>query len=125
MNKMQQQIIEWLADGETGLSSKTMAFVVGFDVVPKRACYPQDPADLRRCMQLLTVAPAMRNHLSKLTSICPVWAEIIKNWAELEATYNQEITKDLMPKTYSLLQKYAEQDKKRVVIGNGVSIRLS
>ncbi|MCT8541613.1 hypothetical protein KZ402_11270, partial [Glaesserella parasuis] len=65
------------------------------------------------------------NHLSKLTSICPVWAEIIKNWAELEATYNQEITKDLMPKTYSLLQKYAEQDKKRVVIGNGVSIRLS
>ncbi|MDG6341471.1 hypothetical protein QAA07_04560 [Glaesserella parasuis] len=125
MNKMQQQIIEWLADGETGLSSKTMAFVVGFDVVPKRACYPQDPAGLRRCMQLLTVAPAMRNHLSKLTSICPVWAEIIKNWAELEATYNQEITKARMPKTYSLLQKYAEQDKKRVVIGNGVSIRLS
>lgn len=33
MTEMQQQIIKWLANGETGTSSKTMAFVIGFDVI--------------------------------------------------------------------------------------------
>ena len=51
---MQTKIIQWLADDEdVGLSSKCMAFVIGFDVVPRRKSYPLDSSDLSRCVKLL------------------------------------------------------------------------
>lgn len=53
MTEMQQQIIKWLANGETGTSSKTMAFVIGFDVIPSRSGYPHDVSDFRRCFHLV------------------------------------------------------------------------
>lgn len=102
-----------------------MAFVIGFDLVPKRASYPHDPADLRRCMKLLAVAPSIRHNLEKMTKVCPVWAEIVKRWNELESTYKEECDQNKMPKTYALLQQCAQKDKRRIVIGNGVSIRFS
>ncbi|QIM63932.1 hypothetical protein A1D29_10450 [Pasteurellaceae bacterium Orientalotternb1] len=119
---MQKRIIEWLANGETGVSSKTMAFVVGFNVIPNRTGYPSDPSDLRRCLQLLEIAPELRQSLDKLTPISPVWAEIVKNWDALEASYRTEEQQNKMPNTYALLQQFAEKDSKRIKIGNGVHI---
>ena len=124
MTEMQKQIIEWLANGETGLSSKTMAFVIGFGVVPKKVNYPRDPSDLRRCMQLLSVAPKMRHCLDKIAEIHPVWAEIVKHWDELERLYNEETGKVKMPKTYELLKRLTENDPDWIQIGNGISIRF-
>lgn len=125
MNQMQKQIIKWLANGETGLSSKTMAFVIGFGVVPKRVSYPHDPSDLRRCMQLLDIAPEMCLYLDKMSEIHPVWAEIVNNWEELESVYHAEISQKQMPKTYELLQKFGTKDTNRISLGNGVSISFS
>jgi len=54
------EIIKWLANGETGMSSKAMAFTA-LGVKYKNACYyPYDPADLNRCLLLLEAAPIVR-----------------------------------------------------------------
>ncbi len=42
---IKQRIALWLANGETGLSSKTIAFYLGFGIIPKRASHPEDVDD--------------------------------------------------------------------------------
>lgn len=48
---IKQRIALWLANGETGLSSKTIAFYLGFGIIPKRASHPEDVGDFSRCVQ--------------------------------------------------------------------------
>lgn len=47
----EERIIRWFVDGETGLSSKTMASYLGFGVIPKRISYPHDVSDFDRCIR--------------------------------------------------------------------------
>ncbi|HHF4539203.1 TPA: hypothetical protein ACPPHA_001465 [Haemophilus influenzae] len=77
---MQTKIIQWLADDEdVGLSSKCMAFVIGFDVIPRRKSYPFDPSDLSRCVKLLERVPKMRDYLYKMKEISPIWAKLVEH----------------------------------------------
>ncbi|HDL1739521.1 TPA: hypothetical protein PWX06_002329, partial [Mannheimia haemolytica] len=50
---IEDKIAWWLANGETGVSSKTMAFYLGYGIRPKIEGYPHDVSDFRRCFLLL------------------------------------------------------------------------
>lgn len=118
MNNMQQQILEWLANGETGLSSKMMAFVIGFDITPNRHYYPCDVSDFRRCFQLLEAAPEMRKHINKMQTVSPIWAKFAEHWDELEKLYREEQGKERLPRTYALIEQITHQDPNVIRIGN-------
>lgn len=92
MTPAQQRIIEWLANGETGLSSEAIAFWLGFDVKPKDSWnYPHDPADLDRCLRLLDRVPEMRPHLPRMAKLGRGWAALVKRWDEIEASHVAEV----------------------------------
>ncbi len=118
MTEMQQQIIKWLANGETGTSSKTMAFVIGFDVIPSRSGYPHDVSDFRRCFQLVEAAPEMRKHIYKMKAISPIWSEFAENWEELERRYRAEQGQGRLPHTYALIQQITDKDQNVIRMGN-------
>lgn len=108
MTPEQQRVIEWLANGRTGASSKTIAFWLGFGVRTRDASHPHDPDDLDRCLQLLTFVPEMRPHLHKMAELSPYWAALIPLWEEVESCHLGEV--GLMwskghkaPKTYALM----------------------
>lgn len=113
-NTLTQPILTWLAQGETGVSSKTMAFaVLGIE---KRdafgSSHPYDPADLRRCVKLLEAVPAMRQHMDKVAALSPAWARLVSNWAALESLLKREIAADTgkAPRTYRMMKSLIDKE---------------
>src|SRR5690348_9189841 len=106
----QTRTLEWLANGETGMSSETMAFWLGFGVKPECISHPYDPDDLDRCLRLLFVVPEMRPHLQKMAELSEAWKRLIAHWDEIEQSHLDEVglgwTKGrAAPKTYALMQE--------------------
>ena len=98
------KILEWLANGETGASSKTMAFAVS-GIKYKYATHPHDPADFNRCLMLVEAEPMVCNSFPKIRELSPEWAVIIDHWDELERLFLDEAGRDWSkanraPKTY-------------------------
>ncbi|MDW0668234.1 hypothetical protein P2K05_13810, partial [Mannheimia haemolytica] len=109
----------WLANGETGVSSKTMAFYLGYGIRPKIEGYPHDVSDFRRCFLLLETVPFLRNRIEKMAELGKVWAALAKEWHTLEALYNEEECQIRCPKTYAKLREILEANEENVVrIGN-------
>lgn len=112
MNETQMQVIDWLANGEVGVSSKSMAMWLAFG---KRTggpfgSHPSDPSDMERCLKLLTAAPGLRKSLAKMAGLSKEWAALVARWDEIEAMLMDEIglgwTKaKRAPKTYALMQE--------------------
>ncbi|OOF86732.1 hypothetical protein BKG93_02405 [Rodentibacter ratti] len=122
---MQKEIIQWLADDEgVGLSSKCMAFVIGFGVVPRGKNYPHDPSDLARCIKLLERIPEMNNHLYKMKQVSPIWENLVEHWAELEQLFNEEKGSIRCTKTYQLMKHLTKDDANVVFSASGFSIRV-
>lgn len=108
MTPAQSAALEWLANGETGVSSETMAFWLAFEIRKGDGSYPHDPADLDRCLLLLDRVPEMRAHFHRMAEINPVWAALVENWERIEASHTAEVglgwTKaGSAPKTYALM----------------------
>lgn len=112
MDETQQQVIDWLATGSIGSSSKCMAMWLAFG---KRvddgfgAAHPHDPDDLDRCLRLLFVAPGLRERLPRMAELSPEWSALVGRWDEIEATHIGEVglgwTKGRMArKTYDLMR---------------------
>lgn len=111
MSEWQPKVLEWLANGETGLSSETMAFWIGFGVLKKigRHHHPHDPADFDRCLRLLDAVPEMRPHLAKMAYVSDAWKKLVERWHDIERQHLKEVglgwTKALSaPKTYALMK---------------------
>ena len=119
MTPAQQKTLEWLAKGETGTSSKTMAFFLGFDIKMKDAYHPLDPADFDRCLRLLARVPEMRPHLHRMEVLSKYWAALIRSWDAVEQCHLQEVglgwsKARTAPLTYDLMQQvYAPVDGRR------------
>ena len=101
---MRDAIIEWLANGETGLSSETIAFFA-LGKTNRRISYPYDPADLNRCIKLLTDAPEAKKALPILANLNPTWKRLVQHWEELQQMFIDEVGYDWCnaksaPKTY-------------------------
>ncbi len=105
-------IAEWLAVGERGLSSGAIALTaLGVRPTGLRAMWPNDPADLRRCLLLLEEVPETREKgLLVLAKWCPRWAALVRVWDRLSETLRSETGESLpargsAPRTYALMRK--------------------
>lgn len=120
MDSTQTAVIDWLANGEVGVSSKCMAMWLGFGkrIRDPFGGHPHDPDDMDRCLKLLHHAPGLRELLPKMAELNKTWAALVAQWDEIEAMQLDEIglnwTKARSaPKTYALMQKAIESAKKR------------
>ena len=106
------RIAAWLASEERGTSSEAIAFTtLGAYVTGRRAAWPLDSTDLRRCLQLIQEVPEAREQgLRVLAERHPEWAALESIWDRLSATLRSEIgdvfsTRRSAPKTYELLKE--------------------
>jgi len=91
-NELKGRILTWLATGETGESSKAMAFCAAG--INGRGSYPYDPADLNRCLKLIKHIPEIKEHFESIAKLSTVWRELIKNWDDLETCFLNEVGLD-------------------------------
>lgn len=104
---MEKEILNWLSNGETGLSSKAMAFTaIGVEC---RKAYPSDPSDFNRCLKLVNEIPEIEKHFKKIADLSPAWASIIENWNLIKDLFLEEVGYDWSngrsaPKTYALMK---------------------
>ena len=119
-----EQVFDWLADGEVGLSSKCLALTVvrgkpyvdGLWGTP----YPHDPDDLRRCVLLLNQASDIRvMAFPILAKYSPYWAGLIPQWDELVKLFREEIGDEAnpratrAPKTYEAMRAILDPIQER------------
>lgn len=101
----QRAIIEWLANGDTGLSSQTMAFWLGFGVRSNANRYPHDATDFGRCLALLDAAPALRDRLIEMAVLSPQWESLMMYWSEIEQRYRKDQPRKQFIHTNSLINE--------------------
>lgn len=113
MEDLYKKIMEWLANGETGLSSRTIAFkMIGITDSDTHGSCPSDPSDFKRCLKLINRIPEIRARLNEMRPISKHWNALIDNWDRLEKCFMDEvggwlIGKDLdkrATKTYDMMQ---------------------
>jgi len=90
-----QKVLEWLFNGDTGISSKSLAAeFLGVDNKRKGRfyCYPpSDPSDLGRCLRLIEVAPAVRACVDTLAEKSDSWAKIAPVWDKITESMKKEV----------------------------------
>lgn len=110
------QILEWLANGQVGSSSKTMA-IIALGVTPKRIEYPAEPDDLNRCLLLLKTAPEVREAFPQIAASSKVWAALIERWDAIEQCFLAEVGLNWSkahnaPTTYNMMRKAIDSARK-------------
>ena len=85
---VKEKAMWWIANGETGLSSKTMwrCFMGQKD---ERICHPSDPDDFKRCYKLLRAVPEWKKEMRKLVGLSDVWRQLVDNWDKLTEMYEE------------------------------------
>lgn len=123
MNQLQLQVLTWLANGRTGLSSETLAFWTAFGVRKDGVNYPSDPADFNRCLMLLAAAPGLRDELHKMSGLSPEWGRLVARWAEVEESLLAEVGLNWSKgqrlsatKTYALMKTILDEKRGTVRI---------
>jgi hypothetical protein len=100
-------IDEWIASGDTGISSETIWHVLSGRPFPRhqfRPSTPMDPADFGRCHRLLEKIPAWRARLPEVAVKYPGWSALVGAWDELTALYLEELPTGRGPKLYDRMQ---------------------
>jgi hypothetical protein len=89
---MKAAALRWLAEGETGSSSKTLAhFITGApEDIDNDPSVPYDGSDFRRCMGFFQAVPEARGHMDKMIPVSDQWAKLVGAWDELEALWSAE-----------------------------------
>ncbi len=107
---LKEQVLLWMANGEVGTSSKTMA-LRAIGMRNRDEGHPYDPDDLRRCLLLLEAIPAIRTHSEAIAAASQQWRALVDNWDELEALFLEECGSlrpkpgTTAPKTYRRMQE--------------------
>lgn len=102
-----KRIGQWLANGDTGVSSETMVAIsmgavasdeTGFDA-------PYDPSDFGRCYKLVKAVPELRDQFKRIGEIVPTFAGILQNWDELCETFERDAPKGRSDDLYSRIKE--------------------
>lgn len=108
-----ENLIQWLANGERGVSSETIVHhVTGLDMGRNFfSDHPWDPSDLGRCIKLLERCPELDlGFREKMPKVSSVWASLVEHWDELAALLEDEVpgwrsgVKGRAQKTYDLMR---------------------
>lgn len=82
----------WIANGETGSSSKTMwNCLLGNKDFPVN--HPYDPDDFKRCYKLLEAVPEWKDkrYLIRMKPLSKAWSNLIDNWNTLTEMYEENM----------------------------------
>lgn len=83
---VKEKAMWWIANGETGMSSKTMwNCLIGNKDFPIN--HPYDPDDFSRCYKLLQAVPEWKIELHKLKPLSTPWSNLVDNWDRLTEFY--------------------------------------
>lgn len=86
-------MIQWLANGNRGVSSETLfTHLTGIEAGKYRD-HPHDPSDFMRCERLLMQCPELRDELHRMAELGPVWAALVADWDVIVALVNAESPK--------------------------------
>ena len=77
----------WLASGNTGLSSLTMA-AIALGAEKGDFHVPADSGDFGRCLFLLERVPSLENDFPQIAWFCPAFRPILERWHELADMYH-------------------------------------
>jgi hypothetical protein len=110
MSDLQRKVVEWLAHGDRGMSSETMAFWLAWGEKGNSRSHPYDPDDLDRCLRLLEQVPELRPLLPRMASVSDKWARLVANWERIEASHLDEVglgwsKARRAPKTYAMMKE--------------------
>lgn len=105
---IESRALSWLLTDETGLSSVCLCATM----LGKRSMFcgrynrahPRDPADFRRCYQLLKIFPEWRGRIGEMATVSPEWAALAREWDELERLYEEERPNKTLPKLYDKME---------------------
>lgn len=127
MSEIQSKVLNWIATGRVGSSSKAMAMAACG--MPSSGSYPSDPDDLNRCLLMLEAVPEVREQFDKIAALGVVWGRLIAQWDEIENSFLDEAGRDWCkarsaPKTYALM-KQVMGDEPGVVRFGAVSFRVN
>lgn len=109
-----ENLIQWLANGERGVSSETIVHhVTGLDMGRHfMASHPFDPDDLTRCIKLLERCPELvQGFREKMPTASDVWARLVEHWDALGVMLDAEVpgwrngARGRAPKTYDMMRK--------------------
>lgn len=108
---MNDSLIQWLANGERGLSSNAIATKLsgvdcrwegyGKNTYP---C-PSDPSDFNRCMKLLNQVPEFRYRLFEMKEVSETWSKLVDNWDEFEKLYYKECETGRCPELFDRMKE--------------------
>lgn len=105
---MKDKILKWLSYGETGASSRAMAFA-SIDIVASTS-HPCDPSDFNRCLLLIEAVPEIKENMYKVAKISDTWQKLVDRWDEVEKCFLDEVGRnwsnsDSAKKTYKLMKQ--------------------
>ncbi len=127
MSDIEKKVLNWIATGRVGSSSKAMALAACG--MQGNTSYPLDPDDLNRCLLMLEQVPEVRQQFDKIAALSEVWGRLIERWGEIEAMFLEEAglnwSKQLRaPDTYRLIQEVIGKDPNVIQLGPGVQMRF-
>lgn len=95
MSNVKDAVLLWMSEGETGLSSMSLAREVAGLPHPTKGPWsgiyaPSDPADLRRCRLLIEAVPEARAAVDRLGKKSKEWRGLAKDWDRINALFDAE-----------------------------------
>lgn len=95
MGEIEKAVLIWMSEGETGLSSMSLARETAGLPHPDRGAWgaisaPSDPADLRRCRLLIEAVPEARQAVDSLALKHQGWRGLAAAWDEINRLYEEE-----------------------------------
>lgn len=107
-----ENLLQWLANGERGVSSETIVHYVTGIKTNDWYDHPVDPSDLGRCVKLLEMCPELvEGFKEKMPRVSVVWERLVDHWDELIAMLDEEVPgwrhgeRGSARKTYDMMQK--------------------
>lgn len=104
------KLARWLASGDTGISSETIALrMCGIPSgrTPVALSHPRDADDFGRCWRLLEFYPDWRARFANvMRPASPSWAALVERWDEIAAAYWRDaaIPANQRRETYQLMR---------------------
>lgn len=135
---MDVRIAQWLASGDTGMSSKAIMLWLSAGVKEDRwgAATPGDPADLGRCLRLLERIPEWKERIGEMAGAGGYWPTFVRRWDEMADSMEREVgihweKGKKAPLTYKLMGAVEREardagsaDFQEVDLGTGMKMRF-
>lgn len=101
---------DWLKSGDTGMSSKTIYFVLHPNSTHVEwPSVPYDPDDFGRCYRLLQKFPEWAARLSEVAVRYPEWTPMVREWAKMTALYERDLPTGMCKELYDLMTELVKE----------------